>query len=84
MIFIILPITIFLFWLLYLEYSPSIGGIVFRYDSSGIRRFSPSSIISMMFAPFKSISFWYPRFWDLNIYILLTIPILFYLLIRNL
>lgn len=76
MIFIIVPITVFLLWLLYLEYSPQIGGIVFRYDSSGTLRFSPSSIVTMLLEPFKSIKFWYPQFWDLNIYILISISLL--------
>jgi len=47
-------LTIFVFEL----ESDDMGGIIFRFDSSGRRVFSPDSILEMLKAPFR-----FPQFW---------------------
>ncbi len=64
-----------------MELSPKLGGIVFRQNSNGNKVFSPNSIFSIISYPFKNLNFWYPRFWDLNIFIILIITsLIFYFL----
>jgi hypothetical protein len=50
----IIGFTIFLFEL----ESPSMGGIIFRMNSDGVKVFSPDSLFEIMKAPFKFIHFW--------------------------
>ena len=47
----------FIFFLFELE-SPSMGNILFRINSSGNKELSLGSLVSMLSAPFKYISFW--------------------------
>jgi hypothetical protein len=47
----------FIYFLYELE-SPSMGGVVFRPNSDGIRKISWSSILNIMIAPFRYINFW--------------------------
>ena len=47
----------FLYFLYKLE-APGMGGILFRVDSSGIINFSLDSLLGILYAPFKYISFW--------------------------
>jgi len=56
----------FVIWMLYLELSPTLGGIFFRPDSSGISKFRLDGVIPMLTHPFKDLTFWYPQNWDLN------------------
>jgi hypothetical protein len=47
----------FIYFLYELE-SPSMGGILFRPNSDGIKEFSIGSLINIMIAPFRYINFW--------------------------
>jgi uncharacterized membrane protein YpjA len=47
----------FIYFLFELE-SPSMGGVIFRPNSDGIREISWSSIWNIMIAPFKYLNFW--------------------------
>ncbi len=47
----------FIYFLFELE-SPSMGGVIFRPNSDGIKVISWESIKSVMIAPFKYINFW--------------------------
>jgi len=47
----------FIIFLFELE-SPSMGGIIFRLNSDGIRQFSPESIFEILKAPLKFKEFW--------------------------
>ena len=38
---------------LYVQFSPSMGGIWLRYDSTGIKVFTPSSLFRLMAEPFR-------------------------------
>jgi Cu-Zn family superoxide dismutase len=76
---------VFIIWLFYLELSPKLGKIIFRPNAKGSTTFNLSGLGSMMIRPFTDLTFWYPRFWDLNIYMLWIITaIIYYLIYRNL
>jgi hypothetical protein len=47
----------FIYFLFELE-SPNMGGVLFRPNSDGIIVFSFESLINIMIAPFRYISFW--------------------------
>jgi hypothetical protein len=56
----------FIFFLYELE-SPSMGGILFRINSDGIKEFSFGSLINMIIAPFKYMNFWTDiNLWSVN------------------
>jgi hypothetical protein len=74
---------IFLIWLIYLEYSSKLGNIWWRINSKGQREFQFEGIIQMIFYPWKSWDFWYPRMWDLNIYVILLIFFLLYIIVLH-
>ena len=56
----------FIFFLFELE-SPSMGHILFRVNSDGIKEFSIGSLVNMILAPFKYINFWTDiNLWSVN------------------
>ena len=56
----------FIYFLYELE-SPSMGGILFRLNSDGIKEFSFGSLITMIIAPFKYMNFWTDiNLWSVN------------------
>ncbi len=55
----------FIFFLLELE-SPSMGNILFRTNSDGNKEISFSSLLEMLYAPFKHSYFWTKDFYSVN------------------
>ena len=47
----------FIYFLFELE-SPSMGNVLFRINSDGIKEFSLESLLEMLYAPFKHTYFW--------------------------
>ena len=74
---IILSLIIFLF---YLEFSPKLGNIWYRIDSTGKRRIMIKGAINVILYPFKNYTLWYPKNWDLNYFIYLYFT---YLILNN-
>lgn len=78
-------IIVFILWIIYLEFSPRLGNIIRRPNSKGSYSYSLAGVGSLMIKPFTDIKFWYPNFWDLNIYALwILTAIIYYLIYRNL
>ena len=48
-----------LIYLAYLELSPGLGNIWFRYNSNNIRCINILGAISMILYPLKNLTFWY-------------------------
>jgi hypothetical protein len=81
--YILLFIFVYIIWLCYLEFSPSLGGIVLRPNSEGEMIISYNSIMNISFYPLRNMNCWYPRFWDLNIFIIIFISFcIFYFIFR--
>lgn len=56
----------FVFFLFELE-SPTMGGILFRVNSDGIKEFSMGSFVNMILAPLKYLNFWTDiNLWSVN------------------
>ena len=56
----------FIFFLFELE-SPTMGGILFRVNSDGVKEFSTGSLVNMILAPLKYINFWTDfNLWSVN------------------
>ena len=56
----------FVFFLFELE-SPTMGGILFRINSDGVKEFSIGSLVNMILAPLKYINFWTDfNLWSVN------------------
>jgi hypothetical protein len=71
-------LIVFILWALYLELSPKLGRILIRPNSKGGYSISLGGIGNLMLKPFQDIQFWYPNFWDLNIYVWWIFTILIY------
>jgi len=61
-----IPIYLF-FFIIYLEFSPSLGNILYRINSNGDYYFNFYSLLQFFYLPFINSSFWYELL-DLNIY----------------
>ena len=70
-----LPIY-FITFISYLELSPKLGNIWYRTASDGNKYINFGSLLEFIYKPFKQSFFWYPQFWDINIYIGLYITTL--------
>lgn len=68
----------FILWVIYLEFSPRIGRILIRPNSKGSYSLSLGGIGNLMLKPFTDKTFWSPRFWDLNIYVIWIITAILY------
>jgi hypothetical protein len=77
-------LIVFIIWCFYLELSPKIGRIFIRPNSSGGYTFTFGGILQLMIQPFQNIIFWYPKMWDINIYVLWILTIIIYYLIKRL
>ena len=55
------------FYLIYVQFSPSMGNIWYR---SG--QFIPSSALNLMISPLWIKYMWYPSFWDINYFMWLV------------
>ena len=56
----------FMLFMLYLETSNKIGGILRRPCSDGRVHFNIQGIVPVLKYPFQSTHFWWPHFWDSN------------------
>jgi len=56
----------FILFVLYLEISPKLGNIWYRYDSTGVRTIQVDSFVNYITYPFKNSLLWKPENWDLN------------------
>ena len=72
-----------LYFFMRLELDPKLGNIWIRPNEKNILVFCPGSIIELLKAPFKNIFFWYPNTWCLNIYVVVTVFIMFFYIIFN-
>jgi len=78
-------IIVFVIWIIYLEFSPRLGNIILRPNSKGTTTFTLAGVGALMAKPLTDKTFWYPSFWDLNIYVLWIITaIIYFLIYRNL
>ena len=71
-----------LFFLLYLELSPKIGGIWLRRNSNNDFVICFKGLCNFIMYPFKNIQMWYPENWDINfcMFILISTSVLFIVL----
>lgn len=70
-------IPIYSLWFLsYLELSPKLGNIWYRVASDGKKHINLGSLREFIYKPFMQSFFWWPQFWDINIYIGLYITAL--------
>ena len=53
---------------LYVQFSPNIGNIWYRYDSSGSKVFVFKNLTNMMAEPLKNGTFWRKEKLDLNVF----------------
>ena len=53
-------------FILYLELSPKLGNVWYRYTSNGNRELQPKSLLHFLCYPFRDTLFWRPENWDLN------------------
>jgi hypothetical protein len=77
-------LIVFIIWILYLEFSPRLGGIWLRPNSKGKKSISTGGILSLLGKPFTDKTYWYPRNWDLNIYMLWILTTIIYYLVTPL
>ena len=55
-------------YLSYLELSPGLGNIWYRFNSNNVRCISIMGALNMIFYPLRNITFWYISNWDLNFF----------------
>jgi hypothetical protein len=58
-------ILIYIFYLLYIQFSPGMGNIWYRNNEY----FSPMGAINMTLSPLYLYYMWYPSMWDINFFI---------------
>jgi len=75
-------LSLFIF-LLYIEFSPGMGGILFRPWSDGKMHFNPLGALPMFQYPFREVHFWKPENWDLNFIIFTALGTLIYYTFRK-
>lgn len=82
--------TIFVFCLtillfsIYVEISPSIGNIWYRYDSNNEKRICINGLLNLMMYPFQNIYMWKIELWSINIIVWLIAAGIIELLFINL
>ena len=65
----IYAIPLYSIWFLsYLELSPKLGNIWYRFASDGKKHINLGGLIEFIYKPFKHSFFWWPKFWDINVY----------------
>lgn len=75
-------LIVFIIWILYIEFSPKLGGIWIRPNAKGKKSFTTGGIISLLGKPFTDKTLWYPVNWDLNVYVWLIITVIIYYLVK--
>ena len=60
---------------IYIELSPSMGNIWYRYDSDNVKRIQLIGLINLMAAPLTNQYMWRIEMWDINIFIWLIIAL---------
>ena len=66
-------ILIYIFYLLYIQFSPGMGNIWYRNNEY----FSPMGAINMTLSPLYLYYMWYPSMWDINFFIWILLYIVF-------
>jgi len=85
-VIVVTNIFILLFFAVYIEVFSKVGNILFRVDSTGLKKIQLFQLIAFMFAPLEKNFLWYPRFWDINWFIFtmfLNLVFYLYLQLRN-
>ena len=62
-------------FLSYLELSPKLGNIWYRVAEDGKKHINLGSLKEFFTKPFTNSFFWWPKYWDINIYIGLYLTI---------
>ena len=75
-----IPFIYFIFFSAYVELHPGLTNIWYRVGVDGIRRCNFSSYWHFLTRPFYMIELWYPRNWDINFFIGLSLFWLFWLI----
>jgi hypothetical protein len=70
-----------IFFISYLELSPSLGNIWYRIGSDGFRHIQLLGIIEVIKKPLTSLFLWHPQFWDINFFIGSVICIIIWFII---
>jgi len=68
---------------IYLEMSPTMGGIFIRLGPDNRKHFNLGGILPMLKYPFQSFNFWRPDYWDLNFIIFTQVGTGAYMLLKN-
>jgi hypothetical protein len=69
MVYIIVFVITTILFAIYVEISPSMGNIWYRYDSNNVKRISLSGLLNLMVFPFYNIHMWKIDLWSINIII---------------
>lgn len=56
-------------YLTYLELSPGLGNIWFRFNADNVRVINIMGALNMIIHPLKNLTFWSIENWDLNFFI---------------
>ena len=73
----------FVLWFFLLELHPGLRNIWLRGNSSGTKSFTLINVWNLMIYPFKNLSMWSLKYWDINIYLFYLVCILFYVFCIN-
>ncbi len=67
-----------LWWIMYLEFAPGMGGIWIRPNAAGIRVFTYKNLLTFSLLPFQQSWIWKPEFWDLNVVMMVCVGVVLY------
>ncbi len=74
--YIILILVVTLFFCIWIEYS--VGGIIFRYTSSGKKTFMIDSLLSYLIHPFHNSTLWNKELLDVNYVVVVGVSLCIY------
>ena len=69
-------------YMTYIELSPGMGNIWYRYNSDNKKYISISSLVNILVYPLYDINMWYPKLWDINYFIWLLITYYLFIIIK--
>ena len=75
-------ITSLMGFMVYIELSPNMGNVWYRYNSDNKKYVSLSSLVNILAYPLYNINMWYPSSWDINYYIWLLITYNLFIIIK--